>query len=94
MTKIKTGIHKAKQFFRKNSKKMYMNGLATLTAVSFMTVSAGAEGELTTAITSATSLFGNIVDLIEGNAYLMIFLALGLLRVAFGLFKSAKKSVR
>lgn len=98
MAKIKTGIHKAKQFFHKNGKKMYLNGLTGLTAMSLMTVTASAEGETTGSITSGintvVSLFGQLWSLITSNELLLTYAAIGLVGAAFGLVKKAKKSVR
>lgn len=94
MTKIRTGIHKAKQFFHKNGKKMYLNGLTVLTATSLMTVPASAEGEITSGVSTVVSLFGQLWSLITGNELLLTYAAIGLVGAAFGLIKKAKKSVR
>ena len=49
---------------------------------------------LEVALTSFGTVWSQVVTMITGNEYLMIFLAAGLIGTAFRIFKRAKKSVR
>ena len=78
--------------------KAYVVGLGVLSSSAAMAVQAGAEGEAASSVTSGVStvvsLFGSVWDLISANAYLLTYVAIGLVGAVFGLVRKAKKSVR
>lgn len=49
---------------------------------------------ITSAMTTVTSIVGDAISLISGNAVLMVFLVAGLVPIGFHIFRSAKNSVK
>lgn len=50
--------------------------------------------DISTALTTVTSVFTSAMSIITGNAVLMVFFAAGLLGVGFRLIRRARKSVQ
>lgn len=50
--------------------------------------------DISTALTTVTSVFTSAMSIITGNAVLMVFFAAGLLGVGFRLIRKARKSVQ
>ena len=59
-----------------------------------MSVLASSGIDVSTALTTLSTVFTSALGLITDNAVLMIFFASGLLGVGFGLIRSAKKAAR
>lgn len=47
-----------------------------------------------TAITTVTTLMGNVFDVMTGNAYLTVLLAASLVGVGIGIFRSIRRASR
>lgn len=54
----------------------------------------GEAADIGSAVTNVVSYMGDALSFVTNNAVLVLFLAGGIVSMAFGLFRKAKKSVR